>query len=300
MDKMPHFQGKNYWAVILGGSSGFGWATAQKLAAEGMNLCILHRDRRQHLAAIEDGFSSLKALGVQVLHFNLDATRPDKQLEVVEVLESRMQPFGKVKLLLHAIAKGNLKKMADNVNQTTDFQAFTEDEDLANSYHSLAEKMQATFSEDTPVLSKQDFEITLQNMALSFYDWTQLLLKNNLFAPDARLIGLTSEGSQKSWRGYAAVSAAKSTLESLCRSMALEFAAQGLRCNLVQPGVTESPSLALIPGSDHLKMNALVRNPFGRLTQAEDVADVIYLLCRNESRWINGAIIPVDGGERNS
>ena len=34
------------WGVILGGSSGFGLATALKLAAHGMNLCIVHRDRR--------------------------------------------------------------------------------------------------------------------------------------------------------------------------------------------------------------------------------------------------------------
>jgi NAD(P)-dependent dehydrogenase (short-subunit alcohol dehydrogenase family) len=34
------------WSVIIGGSSGFGLAAAQKLAAHGMNLCIVHRDRR--------------------------------------------------------------------------------------------------------------------------------------------------------------------------------------------------------------------------------------------------------------
>jgi NAD(P)-dependent dehydrogenase (short-subunit alcohol dehydrogenase family) len=34
------------WALILGGSSGFGLATAKKLAAEGMSLCVVHRDRK--------------------------------------------------------------------------------------------------------------------------------------------------------------------------------------------------------------------------------------------------------------
>jgi enoyl-[acyl-carrier protein] reductase III len=125
-------------------------------------------------------------------------------------------------------------------------------------------------------------------------------VKNELFATDARVIGLTSEGSQKSWKGYAAVSAAKATLEALCRSIALEFAPLGIRCNVVQPGVTDTQSLAMIPGSELLKLNAAMRNPFKRLTRPEDVADMIYLLCRDEAKWVNGAVIPVDGGERNS
>jgi NAD(P)-dependent dehydrogenase (short-subunit alcohol dehydrogenase family) len=39
------------------------------------------------------------------------------------------------------------------------------------------------------------------------------------------------------------------------------------------------------------------RNPFKRLTNPEDVADVVYLLCKEEAKWITGTIIKVDGGE---
>tara|TARA_R110000850_G_scaffold140828_5_gene262400 strand:- start:553 stop:723 length:171 start_codon:yes stop_codon:yes gene_type:complete len=53
----------------------------------------------------------------------------------------------------------------------------------------------------------------------------------------------------------------------------------------------------MIPGSDYLKKQSIQRNPFGRLTKPEDVADVVYLLSQKEASWINGAIIPVDGGE---
>ena len=44
------------WAVILGGSSGFGLATAQKLAEHGMNVCVVHRDRRGAMSRIEPEF----------------------------------------------------------------------------------------------------------------------------------------------------------------------------------------------------------------------------------------------------
>ena len=40
-----------------------------------------------------------------------------------------------------------------------------------------------------------------------------------------------------------------------------------------------------------------MRNPLGRLTTPEDVANVIYLLTLDEARWVNGALIRVDGGE---
>jgi enoyl-[acyl-carrier protein] reductase I len=52
-----------------------------------------------------------------------------------------------------------------------------------------------------------------------------------------------------------------------------------------------------IPGSTAILENISNRNPSGRLTRPEDIADVVYLLSRPEAEWITGAIIKVDGGE---
>jgi NAD(P)-dependent dehydrogenase (short-subunit alcohol dehydrogenase family) len=109
---------------------------------------------------------------------------------------------------------------------------------------------------------------------------------------------LTSEGNEVAWRGYAAVAAAKSALESVSRAIAVEFAPHGIRSNIIQPGVTDTPALRVIPGSARMKAGARLRNPFGRLTTPEDVANVVYLLSLDEARWINGALIRTDGGER--
>ena len=134
-------------------------------------------------------------------------------------------------------------------------------------------------------------------MGTSLLDWTQDLLARQLFAGDTRVFGLTSEGNTVAWKGYAAVAAAKVALESVARSIAVEMAPHGIRCNVIQAGVTETPALAAIPGSNHLKAQALSRNPFGRLTRPRDVAAVIALLTRDEAGWINGEVIRVDGGE---
>jgi NAD(P)-dependent dehydrogenase (short-subunit alcohol dehydrogenase family) len=79
--------------------------------------------------------------------------------------------------------------------------------------------------------------------------------------------------------------------------MAVEFAKYGLTTNLLQAGITATPSLMRIPGSEKLVEYATTHNPSGRMTQPEDVANVVYLLCSDEAAWINGALIHVDGGE---
>jgi NAD(P)-dependent dehydrogenase (short-subunit alcohol dehydrogenase family) len=135
-------------------------------------------------------------------------------------------------------------------------------------------------------------------MGTSLLSWTQAIRERGLFAADARVLGLTSEGNAVAWKGYAAVAAAKVALESVSRSIAVEMAQFGIRSNIVQAGVTETPALRMIPGSGHLKAQARRRNPFGRLTTPEDVADAIYLLSLPEAAWINGNVLRVDGGER--
>lgn len=147
------------------------------------------------------------------------------------------------------------------------------------------------------VLQTDDFQLTIQAMGISLFDWVKAIFEAKLFSEDARVVSFTSEGNSKAWRNYAAVSAAKVTLEAITRNIALEFACFGIRANCIQAGVTDTASLGMIPGSDEIKKHSLQRNPFDRLTLPEDVANVVYLLSKDEAAWINGTIITVDGGE---
>lgn len=264
-----YFRKKQYWAVILGGSSGFGLAAARQLAREGMNLCIIHRDRRQNMPEITSAFEELASFGVMVKTFNQDALQIKNQIAIINELGRDLKESkGSVRLLLHAIAKGNLKVMTP-----------------------VTEKKE-------PLLQLKDFQLTIEAMALSLYDWTRVIWEKSLFSADARILGLSSAGNRKAWRYYAAVSAAKNALESIVRSIALEFAPYGIRANVIQAGITDTPSLRMIPGHEQLMDYAKVNNPLQRMTKPEDVASVIYLLTRDEAAWINGALIPVDGGEK--
>ncbi len=262
---VKEFQGKNEWAIILGASSGLGLATARKLAAHGMNLCLVYRARRVDLPKIEKEFNDIVvATGVELIHFNVDAIKAEKRTEVLASLQEKFAIKDKVKVLVHSIAKGNLKPMV---------------------------------SADGVELKNDDFHITIENMGISLYDWTKDVFSLDLFAKDARVLSFTSEGNTKAWQNYGAVSAAKAVLEAITRNIALEFAPYGIRANCIQAGVTDTFSLNLIPNSESLKTNAIERNPFNELTLPSDVANAAYLLCKHEAAWINGAIIPVNGGE---
>lgn len=260
---VKEFEGKDYWALILGGSSGLGFASAKKLAQHGMNILVVHRDRKDDLPEIKSSFEEIRGLGVKLHSFNRDATRKDRREEIREEIKEILGETGKIRTMIHSISKGNLKSM-------------------------LGEE---------PTLRNDDFQQTIDAMAISLYDWTRLINDAGLFAKDARILSFTSEGNTKAWKNYAAVSAAKVALEAITRSIALEFAPRGVRANCIQAGVTVTRSLELIPSFETLRQHALKRNPFKRLTTPADVANAVYLLSKDEASWITGTIIPVNGGE---
>ncbi len=302
------------WAVIIGGSSGFGLATAKKLARHGMNLCIVHRDRRGAMSRIQPDFDALSATGVQVLTYNLDALSDKGRTRVLEELKTKLGGTAKVKMLLHAVAFGNLKLLVPEIKDNASKRAR---EKLAQQTGASQEQINTIVKEafeegedsfftivDPPeynnelLLEKEDFTRTTHAMGSNIVEWVQDIFNKNLFAADARVLSLTSEGNSVAWKGYAAVAAAKAVLESVSRAMAKEFAPYGIRSNVIQAGVCDTPALKVIPGNQRIKALSVLRNPFGRLTQPEDVANVVFLLCLDEAAWINGALICADGGER--
>ncbi len=253
----------NEWAIILGGSSGLGLASAKKLAAHGMHICIVHRTRRSKIGKFEAALETIGDHGNKILEFNLDALKKETQSKTLMAIKEKN---GCVKILLHSLSKGNLKPIYSK-------------------------------NREMDTLTQTDFDLTINSMATSLYAWAKALLDGACLTKGSKILSFTSEGSTKPLPNYAAVSAAKAALEAITRSLAYELAPLGITANCIQAGITNTESLRLIPDSKIILERAKSRNPNKRLTTPEDVAKMVYLLSRPEADWVNGTIIPVDGGE---
>ncbi|NNM19020.1 MAG: SDR family oxidoreductase, partial [Croceitalea sp.] len=128
---------RNKWALILGGSSGLGLATAHKLALHGFNLLVVHRDRKTDMEGLQREFEAIRAKGVTLNTINGDAISADRRQAMLSEMKQILKD-NTIDVLVHSIAKGNLKPMLSDTSST---------------------------------LKNQDFQLTIDAMALSFYDW---------------------------------------------------------------------------------------------------------------------------------
>lgn len=94
-----------------------------------------------------------------------------------------------------------------------------------------------------------------------------------------------------------AYAASKAGLEGLSRQMAVELAAEGVRSNVIRPGLIDTEAFADQPPEFFETMIPLI--PMGRLGKPEDVAYASLYLCSQEAKFVTGAVLAVDGGEAN-
>jgi len=251
-------------ALILGASSGFGEATGLALAQAGFDIVGVHLDRRGALPHVEDIVKKIQSFGRQAYFYNMNAADEVKRQEMLDDLQKKIPPES-IKVFMHSLAFGTLKPY-------------------------IAEK-----KEDA--VTKTQMEMTLDVMAHSLVYWTQDLVWRNLLSRGGKIFAMTSEGSSRVWATYGAVSAAKCALESHVRQLAFELGPRGIAVNAIRAGVTDTPALRKIPGHDAMIAAAIQRNPRGRLTTPEDVAQAIVALSDGQTSWLTGNVLGVDGGE---
>ncbi len=252
------------WVAILGVSSGFGAATARTFARAGYGIFGVHLDRRSTMPAVEALVAELESADVPVVFHNGNAASDEERTAALDALTERMAEGDTLQVLLHSLAFGTLRPL---------------------------------FPEEGKPLAKRQIDMTLDVMANSLVYWTQDCVQRGLLGSGGRIFAMTSSGSIAAWPAYGAVSAAKCALESHIRQMAVELAPRGITANAIMAGVTLTAALDKIPGSDEIARRALERNPSGRLTLPEDVAECLLALSGPGTGWMTGNVIRVDGGE---
>lgn len=109
-----------------------------------------------------------------------------------------------------------------------------------------------------------------------------------------RIINITSVSGVMGNAGQANYSASKAGMIGLTKSMARELASRNITVNAVAPGFIETEMTAVL--SDTVKEAAVKQIPVGRFGQPEDIANMVKYLASDETAYVTGQVICVDGG----
>jgi NAD(P)-dependent dehydrogenase (short-subunit alcohol dehydrogenase family) len=110
------------------------------------------------------------------------------------------------------------------------------------------------------------------------------------------IINVTSQLAEVARPERAAYVASKGGGRSLTHAMALELAGQGIRVNAIAPGPTLTGLTRASYDDPERRRATIAQIPLGRLGQPEDIVGAILFLAADESRWVTGSTVTVDGG----
>jgi NAD(P)-dependent dehydrogenase (short-subunit alcohol dehydrogenase family) len=112
------------------------------------------------------------------------------------------------------------------------------------------------------------------------------------------IVNVSSDAGLKSFENFEAdaYTASKGALVLLTKAWAIEYAKYKIRVNCVCPGIVETDMTQPYLGNEIDRSMAIAEHPIGRIGVPEDVAKAILYLVSEDSSWITGAILPIDGG----
>lgn len=123
----------------------------------------------------------------------------------------------------------------------------------------------------------------------------QACLPNLKMAESPSIVLFSSVAATLGFNFHGVVSASKGAVEGLTKAMAAELAPR-IRVNCIAPSITQTPLAAtLLNTPEKIEANAQ-RHPLRRIGSAEDIAKAAVFLLGDESSWISGQVMPVDGG----
>ena len=142
-----------------------------------------------------------------------------------------------------------------------------------------------------PETFSKDFEINVLGAVQSL----QSVLKNLLESPQASLVFFSTVAVQTGMPFHSSVSASKGAIEGLTRSLAAEFAPK-IRVNAIAPSLVDTPLASKFLNNEMKLEKANESHPLGRVGNAKELAQATAFLLGDESSWMTGRILQLDGG----
>jgi NAD(P)-dependent dehydrogenase (short-subunit alcohol dehydrogenase family) len=255
---------ESQWAVILGVSAGTGAAIARAVARD-PGLSVFGAHRGHHQEAADEVVRDVRAAARRAEMWIADAGTAEGAAVGADALLAFAGPRS-VRLFVHSIANASLGR----------------------------------FTSDGPDrFEPRHFQKTLDSMAHSFVYWTQAMLDRDLFAPSARLLGLTNPLDDTLLHNTGLVAASKAALLAYVRHLAFELGPRGYRVNVLKFPTVVTPAVRRVYAPDVLdRLEAAHRQmiPAGRMCTVEEVADFVSFLAGDRAEWLNGATIDFSGG----
>jgi len=246
---MKNLEGKI--AVVTGGSSGIGLATAKRFVDEGAHVVITGRREKELTEA---------------------ASLIQKNITTVVGDVSRLEDLDR----LFAVVKekhGHIDILFANAG--------------AGTIAPLAVATEAHFDQTFDVNVKGMF-FTVQKALPLFKDGGSIILNSSV----SNVLGLP---------GFTAYAASKAAVRNFARGWALELKDRQIRVNCMSPGAIDTPALATTTGltaeqAEQAAAQFTTQIPMGRRGMPEEIAAAVAFLASDESSYITGIDLPVDGG----
>jgi NAD(P)-dependent dehydrogenase (short-subunit alcohol dehydrogenase family) len=243
-------------AIITGGNSGIGKATALLFAREGARICITGRDEERCREVVEE----IKKTGGQAFFVIADVRFPD---ECRKTVEATLEAYGRVDILFNN----------------------------AGVY----------FPDNAVDCSEEEWDLTIDINLKGTFLMSKFVLPSMIEQGSGVIINNGSGWGIVGGNEAVSYCASKGGVVLMTKAMAIDHARQGIRVNCLCPGDVRTPMLdedARMQGLtwEEYHAKAVVNRPMGRMGTPEEIAKAALFLASDDSSFMTGANLVVDGG----
>lgn len=145
--------------------------------------------------------------------------------------------------------------------------------------------------------SDEEFQRIILTNLTAVFTITRETSKVMIAQNSGTIINISSMAAQYGLPFVSAYAASKTAIEGITRTLAVELAPSGIRVNAIAPGfIASNMSSTALDSDPERKRKVLSRTPMAKLGAAENVADAAYFLATDQSSFVTGTVLPVDGG----
>ena len=239
-------------AIVTGGSSGIGKATAIAFAREGAKVVVASRREKEGQETVKQ----VQSAGSEGFFIKTDVS---KETDVSAMVEKTIATYGH---LDYAFNNAGIEQIPTP----------------------LVEQTEETFD--------QVMDINVKGVWLCMKHQIPQMLVNG----GGVIVNMSSIAGMIGASGLPIYVASKHAVLGLTKSVALEYAKEGIRINAVCPGMIETDLLDRAFANQEVKERLIAMHPIGRVGKPEEIAEAVVWLCSDKASFVTGQSLPLDGG----